>query len=474
MDTGIGIAADKLGTVFQAFSQADQSTTRRFGGTGLGLSICSRLVEAMGGEIGVTSVEGEGSEFFFDLPVAAAMEPADFPRPKRRVVLRLRGDATRANAIEALVARGFEPVETQPSDECFDLVADAAELLRTGRRPQGAVRVVAVAAMGDTAGQEALRTGLADCVIRRPLVQSEWIDVLARLADGQAFRQDGDAGPRAADTLPRFEGLRVLVADDSAVNREVASEALARLGVKPQLVEDGRQAVEAVRTDAFDLVLMDGSMPVLDGYQASRAIREEETTSGRPRIRIVALTAHVVGAAAEAWRGAGMDAVLHKPFTVEKLARCIEAQVSGLEWGHKAAPESLSEQSELLDLETLAGLDEMARVGSGDFIGRILGLFREHGPEALAALADAIRDGQPAEVASAAHKLKSMSLNVGARALADALSTIEADARDGAVVPPRTIVDELRICLRASLGALEERYGAPEASTSGAEATEAA
>ncbi len=459
-DTGIGIAAGKLGTVFDAFSQADQTTTRRFGGTGLGLSICKRLVDGMGGRIDLASVEGQGSEFFFDLPApAAAAEPAA-SSPERPVLVLLHGAATRDNAVAALEARGFEVLRQPAQDRPYDVVADARELATTART-SAAVRVVAVAPMGDSAGSEALRAGAADSLIRRPLVQSEWGEVLMRLADGKPFRRDGEAAaPSPAEQLPRLAGVRVLVADDSAVNREVASEALSRLGITAVLVDNGRQAVEAVRTGRFDLVLMDGSMPVMDGYQASRAIRDEEAASGRARIAIVALTAHVVGPAADAWREAGMDDVLHKPFTVAKLARCIEGQLTGLE---RSAPESASGPAaaeDLLDLETLSGLDEMARAGAPGFTGRILALFREHAPEAIAGLREAVGSGDASAVASAAHKLKSMSLNVGAAAVAQRLGTIEAAARDAGAIPSEDALGDLGRCLDDTLAALKIRYGA--------------
>jgi signal transduction histidine kinase/CheY-like chemotaxis protein/HPt (histidine-containing phosphotransfer) domain-containing protein len=457
-DTGIGIAADKLGTIFDAFSQADQTTTRRFGGTGLGLSICKRLVDGMGGGIDVSSVEGQGSEFFFDLPAPAAEAPAAPSRPERPVLVLLNGEATRGNAVAALEARGFEVLSQPVQDRPYDVVADARDLARSGR-PPGAIRGVAVAPMGDSAGTEALRAGTADTLIRRPLVQSEWGEVLLRLADGTPFRRDGEAGSStSADTLPRFTGLRVLVADDSAVNREVASEALSRLGITAELVDDGRQAVEAVRTGRFDLVLMDGSMPVMDGYQASRAIRDEEAASGRARIAIVALTAHVVGPAADAWRDAGMDDVLHKPFTVAKLARCIERQLAGPQGTSNDTAAARSAAEDLLDLETLGGLDEMTRAGAEGFTARIIGLFREHAPDGIAALHDAAASGDAPAIASAAHKLKSMSLNVGAAALSRKLAAIEGGARDVAAVPSPASLDELGRCLDETLAALGARY----------------
>jgi signal transduction histidine kinase/CheY-like chemotaxis protein len=460
-DTGIGIPADKLGTIFSAFSQADQTTTRRFGGTGLGLSICKRLVEAMDGEIGLTSVEGRGSTFFFDLAGDAQADDASSgaARPLRPVRVLLEGTATRQNAEAALLARGF-PLQRDPQGE-HDLVADARELVRTGR-PASAARIVAVAGMGDPAGAEALRRGLADGLIRRPIVQSEWTDILARLADGCPFRTDDQAGSSASrgETLPRFDGFRALVADDSAVNREVACEALSRLGVTAETVEDGRGAIAALRDRRFDIVLMDGSMPEMDGYEATRLIRQEEAQTGRVRVPIVALTAHVVGPAADAWREAGMDDVLHKPFTIAKLARCLEGQLGagGASAAQAAAePVAAPVPDDLLDPDTLAGLDEMAASGAEGFITRIVDLYREHAPLAVAELADAIQAGDAARTGTAAHKLKSMTLNVGGAKLAQALAEIETKAREERVIPSQDRVAELDALVLATAAALTAR-----------------
>jgi CheY-like chemotaxis protein len=381
------------------------------------------------------------------------------PQPERPVLLLLGGQASRDNAAAALRARGFTVLAAPSPDGRYDVVADARALVEAGR-PEQAGRVVAVAAMGDPAGSEALASNLADCLIRRPLVQAEWTEIMARLADGQPFRRDNEAGTGGSEALPDFSGLRVLVADDSALNREVASEALARLGIRPELAEDGRQALEAVRASQFDLIFLDGSMPIMDGYEASRTIRADEAASGQPRLRIVALTAHVVGAAAEAWREAGMDDVLHKPFTIAQLARCIEAHTAGFERSPAAAAPAPVRADEVLDLDTLASLDEMERAGVGGFTARIFGMFRDNAPEALDGLRVAIRSGDPSEAASATHKLRSMSLNIGAAALGRRLAQIEASARETGVIPAEDVVDELGLCLAATLAALDERYGA--------------
>jgi CheY-like chemotaxis protein len=469
-DTGIGIAADKVNGIFSAFSQADQSTTRRFGGTGLGLSIAHRLALAMGGRIGVDSRLGEGSTFWTELPLERAdasvrTAPRRDPAIEPGVIVAVSGEATGDALRETLATAGFTPVG--PSTAGAHWIADAATLDALGRRPSTSGRVLALARFGDPAGGSVLKAGWADALLTWPIVQAEWSRALSALACGADL---AGHGPRLADSrsaLPQFPTARVLVADDSAVNREVARAALGRCGITAiVMVEDGQAAVDAYRTGAFDLVLMDGSMPILDGYAAAAVIRAEETTRGLGRLPIVALTAHVVGAQAEAWRGSGMDGTLTKPFTLGALGETllrflgpgesldlleISSPVATLagegrfDLGAGSAAQAGTgrpdaddfSDEDLLDEDVVAGLADMAeRAGSG-FAARILSLYEENAPPAL----DALRAATSAEeVARAAHGLRSMSLNIGGRALARALATIEDAARnEGRCPTPDTI-----------------------------------
>jgi signal transduction histidine kinase/CheY-like chemotaxis protein len=453
-DTGIGIPDEKIATIFQAFTQADQTTTRRYGGTGLGLAICKKLVDAMGGEIGVTSVLGQGSEFYFTLPTTRSAERPEPAAVPVSVCVLMDGAATEAALTASLKANGFR---LNPRAEGCDLIASAADVIRSGR-PAGAGRVIAIAAAGDESGAAALRLGLADALLRWPVVQSEWREVMARLGRGEPF---GSAAlPVSGQTETpafRFAGLRVLVADDTAINREVACEALSRLGIQADAVEDGRAAVESVLSGLYDAVLMDGSMPVLDGYDATRLIRDEESRSGRPRTCVIALTAHVFGPAAEAWRVAGMDDVLHKPFTIAQLTGCLDRLFPGRgsAVGTKTELPEVAAGEAVLDEHTLAGLADLARTGRDGFLDRILALFREHGPNGIEAIRGAAAAGDAPALASAAHRLKSMSLNVGGAALAEVLGRIETEARDERAMPTPATLDEAERLTQATIAALD-------------------
>lgn len=317
-DTGIGIPQDKLPGLFAAFTQADQSTTRRFGGTGLGLAICKRLVEAMGGRMAVRSVLGHGSAFAFEAPLRAIAPPCEPSRFEGAVDLRVSGQFTASVLRRQLEALGL--TLARPGEPAVLVVTDADRALEDDGRKFGPV--ICLAGFSDPAPAELLRQGKVDALLTLPVRRRELEALLQAWRDGAPL-SEGANGPLNAQVLPTFGAARVLVADDSAVNLEVAKEALARLGIACQTVCDGRAAIEALEQQRFDLVLMDGSMPVMDGYEAARYIRQRETENAQKRTPIVALTAHVVGEAADFWREAGMDAVLPKPFTLASLGAVI-------------------------------------------------------------------------------------------------------------------------------------------------------
>ncbi|MFZ4532095.1 MAG: ATP-binding protein, partial [Alsobacter sp.] len=460
-DTGIGIPQDKIDTLFEAFAQVDQTTTRKFGGTGLGLAICKRLVDAMGGSFRVTSEAGRGSTFAFSFPILGPAAPREVPQveapgliARRRAVVAIRGDATARIAADLIASCGYA-VERRDADDLasglppVDLVVVEGTVLAGLPIPTPALRprhVIAVTTMGDGAERHLEDGRRCDAALVRPLAHTEMLALLRRVVEGRPL--DGAAGQRKARlaAVPQFPGRCVLVADDSAVNREVAVEALSRLGVRAEVVEDGRTAVEAARRGGIDLILMDGSMPDIDGFEASRQIRARETAEGSPRLPIVALTAHVVGSAADLWRDAGMDGILHKPFTIAAMAEClapflqqgkgedgavfaatvdtVEVSPAPAEAADMAAAPA-PEGPPLIDPDVMEQLESMASADGGAFLARILGLYREHAPRTVSDFAACVASGEAEDQAKAAHALKSMSYNVGAARIAAAAGEIE-------------------------------------------------
>lgn len=462
-DTGAGIPAEKLPTLFEAFTQADQSTTRQHGGTGLGLAICDRLVKAMGGEWRLSSQVGKGSMFAFSAPLLAEGAQAVAPDDLSGLTLHLTPQPPlTAHALKRyLAAWGVTPGEADTA---------GAAVLGAPVRGVACERVVAIAA--DEAQAEGLmRTKGAACVLTRPLRRADLARVLGQLARGETPELASGAGTSAGRIA--FPSARVLVVDDAEVNREVAVEALALLGVTPVVVEDGQAAIEAVRAETFDLVLMDGSMPVMDGFEATRRIRAEETETGRARTRVVALTAHVVGEGAQAWKAAGMDGVIHKPFTLADLIGALQAacpakaeappEIAAPSAATEAAtPTAQAVDPALFDARVRADLAAMAAGGNPDFVSRVEGLYRVNAPKRLAEAVAAHQAADADALARAAHALKSMSLSLGASGVSGRASAMETAARDGAGVTARDLED-LAATLSATLSALDSGSSAPAA-----------
>jgi len=465
-DTGIGIAADKLGSIFSAFTQEDQTTTRRFGGTGLGLTISRRLVEAMGGEIGVASRQGVGTQFRVTLPAFAAAETAAPPylADAPVVAVWMEGQTARAALIKRLEAAGA----VIGTDGAALVIAD-----RDGRthipRSTPPETLVLLAEPDDGEADKWVKRKRAACVLPVPLRHRDIDTLLAQLRDGRPFALgETTADPNAVDAA--YPKAHVLVVDDGEVNREVAVEALTRFGISADTANDGAEALERLERGAYDLVLMDGSMPVMDGFEATRRLRSREAHASDPRTPVIALTAHVVGSAADAWREAGMDGVLHKPFTLGALGAVLRQwlpselaeapPVSEIVPDHDA---DLGSDDELFDPDVLEPLIAGLSSGRGDFVRRVVGLYTSHAPEAIANLIAAHMSSDADATARAAHALKSMSLNIGARAVADCAAAIEAAIRQEGRKISGSEIAAARALVQKTLPALNALTGAAPA-----------
>lgn len=461
-DTGVGISDGKQAAIFEAFSQEDQSTTRKFGGTGLGLAISRRLVEAMEGSIGVSSKLGKGSRFHFNFSTkivapAAKSIAADLDK---RAIIAIDGTATprmlanylsetgiTAQIINRQSAIGPHIVYADMIFAAPDFLDDLANAVK-GDPNQWVPARICISELGDTAPDRLLETGVAEDLLIAPLSRTDVMEQIQRSLQGKLRGKAAVsyAGKENASGI-MFSGQKILAADDSIVNREVVKEALERLNLIPTLVSDGREAVKAVLAEQFDLILMDCSMPQMDGFQATRAIRRLEKKYSRKAAPIVALTAHVAGED-ETWRKSGMDDYLTKPFTIGSLASVLSKHLKAAkeqvpaEKTKESTPAIQSNESVNPDEETSHDfdfqiLDQLAEMQSGtsNLSLKALKLFQHHSRDAIVKLINSLNSGDGLEVAKAAHALKSMSVNVGAKKLGAACAEIETAARSGATIP---------------------------------------
>lgn len=498
-DTGIGIAADKQDVIFDAFAQADQSTTRNYGGTGIGLAICQRLSRAMEGSLSLVSEVGLGSTFTFAAPlqvietagtvsrradgtrplVWGAMVEADTVRLLRRY-LEDSGLAWKDVAADGPVAAvGETPILLLADPEMLDHAA-WQDWLGSGVRADVAVGVLG--RLGARAADRALRRGLADFVFDFP-IRCEDMAAIAEAAFGDVaeLRERFASAPgNVADAPASFAGVRVLAADDSAVNREVLREALSRLDVDLTCVSDGRGALEAAKAGRYDLVFMDANMPGMDGFAATSEIRAWERANNLPPVPIVALTAQVIANQLEAWREAGLSDVIFKPFRLQEIEECLATWVvatsdqSGparvpigqLEGGTSVA-EAKPEVADalLVDWSVLDDIAAMQMPGD-DLVGRVVQLYRLHGPAAVEQLRALVGTPDGAVLASAAHALCSLSRNVGAVRVGDLCSALEGRALEGASAFPQEACDEIDRAVQLTVAELDEMsrrsFGGPD------------
>jgi len=467
-DTGVGIRAHKLKEIFGAFTQADQSTTRRFGGTGLGLAISKRLIEAMEGEIDVKSVYGRGSTFSFSIPSGAAEQAEAWPLARKAGVtaaVAVKGEATRATLLRYLSEAGYEAAAADHESFSADIMIADADRVPGARRKEEGDYLLCLASFGDPAAHQMVRDGRADAAISRPLRRSEIFVLLRRIRAGQKLAGVVDKRAARPETVARREGLRVLVADDTAINREVAIETLQQLGAFVATAENGLEAIAAVEKQTFDAVLMDVSMPEMDGFEATRRIRDAEKKSQRPRLPIIAVTAHVVGAAAEAWREAGMDGVLHKPYTIQSLAQCLatfappeQLTKTPPEIAPPAKPEIVVARaqfaSQLVNEEKLAELKLLTESGPTPFLLRVFGLYLDHAPKSVAEMRLALERSDFRAIGRAAHALKSMSLNIGVDRVVSIADDLERRAASPSPPIDASSIDTLEAALNETFSAI--------------------
>jgi PAS domain S-box-containing protein len=342
-DTGIGIPADRIDSLFESFTQVDASTTRRYGGTGLGLAISKRLAEQMGGSMRVESEPGAGSTFHFTIAaegapalVRTSEEAAPPELSGRRLVIvddnatnrwilaghaeswgmQARATPSAAEALEWI--RGGEPFDLAVVDMQMPEL-DGIELAREIRRSRDAqaLPLVLLTSLGRRSGG-----GDADALfaatLTKPIKASQLYNVLVTVLDRQAAPAPSAAAATEPAARPR---LRILLAEDNEVNRKLALALLARLGYEADVARDGLEAVSALREGAYDVVLMDVEMPELDGLEATRRIRSELATDRQPRI--VAMTANAMDGDRERCLAAGMDDYVSKPIRPEALAAAL-------------------------------------------------------------------------------------------------------------------------------------------------------
>jgi len=433
-DTGIGIPADRLDRLFKSFSQVDSSTTRHYGGTGLGLSIVKRLAELMRGEVGVRSEAGQGSTFWVRVELDAVKDQPvrqpiglgrkilivdDIPAARLSLVSKLKLYSFTATsvgsvdeALEQLAKESFDLVladELMPVRGGFDLLNALRSDARYARLPF--ILLSLFGAEHDTADREYRPDAIGLKPIRAALLAS----LLDQVLTGKTpHAPNVKSAPQAR---PTFRGNKLLLVEDNPVNQRVAQRLLENLAAEVIIANNGAEALERIGAAQFDAVLMDCQMPVMDGFTATRRIRELEANRGGKRMPIIALTANVMSEDRQNCIAAGMDAHLGKPIEPAQLIEVL---------GRFVKPPSTGPAIDRDALRELTG-------GDTEFERELAETFVSSGDQCLAEIIAALEVSDFDTVRKRAHSLKGASANIHALDLSQAASSLETAVRENSI-----------------------------------------
>ncbi|HEX6639235.1 MAG TPA: response regulator [Steroidobacteraceae bacterium] len=480
IDTGTGILPENQAAIFDAFVQEDGSTTRRFGGTGLGLAISRQLATLMGGDITVVSQPGQGSTFSLSISLPAA--PAITSDSSQGLML---APGTRVLVVDdsainveilssQLEAWGFVVSSAASAADAQKHLEDLARtdeapkiivldwhmpeqngvdwLLGVRRNPAWkSIPAIMVSSVADD-----LESGLATQLspmrrLAKPVRQSMLRRALHEALQSTPFHEVSSAPAMLApENEPVLDHLSVLLVEDNMVNRTLALEMLQRLGCDAMHAGNGVEALDALDKQDFDVVLMDCQMPVMDGFIATRKLREREAAKGKEPTRVVALTANALAGDREACLAAGMNDYLAKPFTLAQLRNILlPSKVS------RSAANKVT-----LDSSAIDAVRQLDPDGSDRLLSRLIALYRDDSSQLLADIDNGLKSGDAEAIARAAHTLKSSSANLGATNVAAIARQIEQSARLGEITNLTSSITNLKAQRTVALSELEALDGA--------------
>jgi two-component system sensor histidine kinase/response regulator len=514
-DTGVGLSEEQKGKLFQAFSQADTSTTRKYGGTGLGLTISKRLVNMMGGEIWVESEPGKGSEFIFTAKFGLARKVArrrlvpsidlrgmrvlvvDDNASSREILQTLLESMSFEVTVAASAEEGIAELEKDAKDRPYKLVVmdwkmpgmdgiKASEVIkRHPSLPQKPKIIIATAYGREEVMQRSEKVGV-DGFLLKPVGQSVLFDAIMVAFGKEALEVEAVARVRGSDEeeLRKIRGARVLLAEDNEINQQVAKEILEQAGLVVRIANNGQEALDLVRANTFDAVLMDVQMPLMDGYTATRKIRELEAGSSKlgaeypsasasslkPRassLPIIAMTAHAMSGDHEKSIAAGMNDHITKPIDPEKLLGTLARWIGPRDraaTSPEAAPASIGPQAKdpapleqalpdaLPEFDVAEGLQRL--MGNRALYRKLLANFATQYIHAAANIRSALDAGDFEQAHGLVHAIKGVAGNLAAKDLQVQSAALEKLVKhvDPSSPPPPAELNRAHAAFRESLG----------------------
>ncbi len=495
VDTGIGIPPNIQAKIFDPFSQADGSTTRKYGGTGLGLAISRQLVELMGGKMGLESEPGKGSCFWFTVPLARRTGET------RAATLSLEGlhgirvlivddNATNREILHNQViawgmlngtaTNGRQALEmlraAADKGNAYDMALldwhmpemdgiELAQRLRDDPQIPEMDLVMLSSAAFDEESSRAADVGIRRYLIK-PVRQSDLYDCLLNIFAVPLVKTQRKPEGEPGATFD----ARILLAEDNEVNQEVALSMLKLMGCRVDVVANGRKAVNKVSGKRYDMVLMDCHMPDMDGFEATEEIRRlEGIEGGNVHIPIIALTANVEKGVEEECKTAGMDGYLSKPFAQDQLHQILSQWLNQNEElvrneepvvlkavAQSTAPDEGEKTEKLLKQDALDKIRALQRPGSPNILDKIINLYLENSRDLMQSIIDSIERDDSASLQEAAHSLKSSSANLGAVKMAALCKELEYMGREGEACSAASLLDGIKTTGKLTQAALKE------------------